>query len=292
MGALIEVNTDGLAKLAETVGGWFGWNARAIEHKAEAEAFAAVRKVDAENATNLARLQGEEQFANYILAREKRKMNNAISVVDLAQTQFTEGEQASDEPVNPDWLNRFFSIVENVSDAEMQQLWARILAGEVKKPKSYSLRTLEILRNITKEEAEQISDVSAFVVYGGMMCSEDFGINSRIIPLLDELGLICGEEMVRRYTITPNAPRNIVVDKSQLISLYSSSAIKVELKYYILTRAGREIFTLPTQPDTKGFVVNLVHHFKQYGLNKITLNHIEKWEGEKYYYIEDNAIEL
>ena len=31
MGALIEVNTDGLAKFAETVGGWFGWNARAIQ---------------------------------------------------------------------------------------------------------------------------------------------------------------------------------------------------------------------------------------------------------------------
>ena len=36
MGALIEVNTDGLAKFAEIVGGWLGWNARAIELNAEA----------------------------------------------------------------------------------------------------------------------------------------------------------------------------------------------------------------------------------------------------------------
>ena len=74
-------NTDGLAKLAETVGGWFGWNARAIEHNAEAEAYATVRKVDAENAATLIRLQGEEQVANYMLAREKRKMLNAQNVV-------------------------------------------------------------------------------------------------------------------------------------------------------------------------------------------------------------------
>ena len=75
-------NTDGLAKLAETVGGWFGWNARAIEHNAEAEAFATARKADAENAANPIRLQGEDQVANYLLAREKRKMLNAHNVIE------------------------------------------------------------------------------------------------------------------------------------------------------------------------------------------------------------------
>ena len=122
MGALVDINTDGLAKLDQIVGNWLGLEAIAIERNADANAFASVRKAEAENAAALIRLQGEEQVANYMLAREKRKMNNTISVVDLAQTQFTEGEQASDEPVNPDWLNRFFSIVEDVSDKDMQQL--------------------------------------------------------------------------------------------------------------------------------------------------------------------------
>ena len=175
MGALVDINTDGLAKFAEIVGGWLGLNARAIEHKAEAEAFAAVRKVDAENAAALARLQGEGQVANYILAREKRKMNNAIRVVELAQTQFAEEEQVSNEPVNSDWLNRFFSIVEDVSDAEMQQLWARILAGEIKRPKSYSLRTLELLKNLSPKEAEVINLASGYVMDNRHFCSNIFG---------------------------------------------------------------------------------------------------------------------
>ena len=78
--------------------------------------------MDAENAANLIRLQGEEQVANYIIAREKRKLNNVQSIVSMTQEQFIEGEKVSDEPVNPDWLNRFFSIVEDVSDSEMQKL--------------------------------------------------------------------------------------------------------------------------------------------------------------------------
>ena len=132
-------NTDGLAKLAQIVGNWLGLEARAIERNADAEAYATVRKIDAENAATLIRLQGEEQVANYMLAREKRKLNNVQNVIEQAQQHFVEGEQVSDEPVNQDWVNRFFTIVEDVSDVEMQQLWARILAGEVKKTKSYSI---------------------------------------------------------------------------------------------------------------------------------------------------------
>lgn len=284
-------NTDGLAKLAETVGGWFGWNARAIEHNAEAEAYATVRKVDAENAANLARLQGEEQVANYILAREKRKMNNAKSVVELAETQFAEGEQVSNEPVNQDWVNRFFTIVEDISDVEMQKLWARILAGEVKQPKSYSLRTLEILRNMTKEEAERITQVSPYVLYNGIICSEDFGINIEAQSFLDELGLVCGEEMIITYTISADSPQSILIDSSHFLNLYSSENIQVKLKYYTLTKAGKEIFTL-TSRDNSQFINDLASHFKKSKLSKITLNKIVEWEGTKYSYYKDKAVEL
>ena len=70
MGALIEINTDGLAKLAEIVGDWTGLNARGRERMADAEAYAEVRKVDTQNAIALARLEGEEQVARYIYMPE------------------------------------------------------------------------------------------------------------------------------------------------------------------------------------------------------------------------------
>lgn len=283
MGALIEVNTDGLAKLAETVGGWFGWNARAIEQNAEAEAYAAVRKVDAENAAALIKLQGEDQLYDYIIAREKRKMLNTQNVVKQAQQHFIEGEQVSDEPVNQDWINRFFTIVEDVSDAEMQQLWARILAGEVKNPKSYSLRTLEVLRNMTKEEAEQITKASQFVLYGGIICSEDFGINLDSQSFLDEIGLICGEEMLYKYSIPANCDQNIVIDKKHVLCLFASEDATVKLRHYTLTKAGKEIFTL-TDSDKTQFITDLANYYKKSKLDKISLHDIQSWDGASYTY--------
>ena len=281
MGALIEVNTDGLAKLAETVGGWFGWNARAIEHKAEAEAFAAVRKVDAENATNLARLQGEELVTNFILAREKRKMNNAISVVDLAQTQFTEGEKASDEPVNPDWLNRFFSIVEDVSDKDMQRLWAQILAGEVKRPNSYSLRTLELLRNISTKEAEVINRASKYLIDKVFLCADVFGADMFILSKMDELGVICGEQIAFTHVIYPDESRNINIGNTYCLIVHSNTEVKIPVKCFHLTTVGHEIFSLAKEDNLK-FALMLAKHFDREGVTKIELFKIIKSDGAKY----------
>lgn len=154
MGAIVEINTDGLAKLGETICYSLGLTAFGRKKMANAESYAAIKQAETNTQVQLLKLKGEEEIANYVLAKETRKMNNTKSVVEKAKSYFTEGESVSNEPVNSDWANRFFSIVEDISDETLHDIWGRILAGEVKRPNSYSLRTLELLRNITKEEAE------------------------------------------------------------------------------------------------------------------------------------------
>lgn len=103
-------------------------------------------------------------------------MSNLQQIVNQAKTQFTEGEQVSPEPVNKDWQNRFFSIAEDISDEEMQKLWANILAGEVKRPKSFSLRTLDVLRNLSKEEAELFTQANQFYLANNYICTEPLAL--------------------------------------------------------------------------------------------------------------------
>ena len=286
-------NTDGLAKLAETVGGWFGWNARAIEHNAEAEAYATVRKVDAENAAALIKLQGEDQLADYILAREKRKMNNVQSVVEQAQQHFVEGEQVSREPVNQDWVNRFFTIVEDVSDSEMQKLWAQILAGEIKRPKSYSLRTLELLRNLTIEEALDIQEASKYYINSVGLCSEQsFGVNINLQSKMDELGIICGENLISSFILSPNdEPWDLIIGKSRLIRIYPKDKVTIQLRHYTVTKIGKEIFALTDKNDL-AFALQLAHHLKIEQIAKIAIWKIDRWEDDIYFTTTDEYIEL
>ena len=70
--------------------------------------------------------------ARYIIEKETPKRENREKVAEKAQTIHIEGEKDEDKTIDTDWLNRFFGIVEDVSDEDMQDIWARILAGRRK----------------------------------------------------------------------------------------------------------------------------------------------------------------
>uniref|UniRef100_UPI004057B387 DUF2806 domain-containing protein n=1 Tax=Alistipes sp. TaxID=1872444 RepID=UPI004057B387 len=278
MGALVEINTDGLAKFAETVGGWLGWNARAIKLNAEAHAYetklnaeadanAIIQKSHAENIAVLDRKRSEEQLACYIYAREERKMNNVKNVVEQAQQHFTEGEQVSREAVDTDWLNRFFTVVEDVSDAEMQQLWGRILAGEIKHPKSYSLRTMETLRNMTKEEADLFVKATSYMINCDSILVETearLPIKEQII--LSDIGLVNNEILTKTYTITAeNNLSYFAIDRSFGIGIYNPHIPNIELNFAIksLSIVGKELVKLIDYKTSDVVYEHIVEKCKQ-----------------------------
>ena len=81
------------------------------------------------------------------------------AAIELAQE-----ESVASEPPDDDWVTRFFKYAQDVSSGQMQDLWGRILAGEIRRPGTYSLRTLDFVRNMTTAEAELLQDVGKFAV--------------------------------------------------------------------------------------------------------------------------------
>ena len=100
--------------------------------------------------------QGEVAIADIVSQRiqfqEEKRQANIGSVVRKAVVQLGSREVQEHE-VDHDWTARFFSDVQDVSSEEMQQLWAKILAGEVERPGSTSIKTLGILRNLNESTA-------------------------------------------------------------------------------------------------------------------------------------------
>lgn len=291
MGALIEVNTDGLAKLTETVGSWLGLSARAEKKMADAKAYAQIKQTETDHTVMLMKLQGEEQLANYIHARESRKMNNVQQIVEKTKTLFDNDEKVSEEPVSQDWLNRFMSTVEDISDNEMQYLWAKILAGEIKQPKSFSLKTLDVLRNIAKEEAEHITKMAKFTIDNMYICSEDFAMPLPERILMDELGIICGQELVRTYKVSPTIDCSILIGQEAVINLYSNEERNVKVSVYQLTKVGIEILKLISFENKDDFVNDLGKHFKKQGIERVAKNNIKK-EGNNFFQNRNTEVEI
>ena len=160
MGSLININGAPLEKLIDVMSKGFGvlYSPREIRKNADAKAYEIKVLEKAKLAADLKRTDKTSELEQKISARithqEAKRQQNIDNISYVAAKQLEHEETVSEEQVDEDWISRFFNISQDVSNEEMQTLWGRILAGEVKQPNSFSLRTLEILKNITHSEAE------------------------------------------------------------------------------------------------------------------------------------------
>jgi hypothetical protein len=221
--------------------------------------------------------------ARYIIEKETPKRENREKVAEKAQTIHIEGEKDEDKTIDTDWLNRFFGIVEDVSDEDMQDIWARILAGENKHPSSYSLRTLDVLRNMSKEEAKLFVDCTKFLCLGDkLLIEDDYGLSLDEQLLLTDIGLISNEDLQNTITVNPKGTMNIVVNKNHLLVFTNPTNNKKEIKIKDrqLTRVGKELLNLIDETDYLKAVDVIVKKLKGAAFDPIKLHKINYWTSD------------
>lgn len=87
--------------------------------------------------------------------QEQRRQRNIDAIANYAAKQLArDQESANDEPVEPDWMAEFLSQSQDISNEQMQALWGRILASEVRRPGFFSPRTLQLTKVLSRREAE------------------------------------------------------------------------------------------------------------------------------------------
>jgi hypothetical protein len=108
----------------------------------EALAKAAIKQVPSDPAIGERAL---EHFANDILGKQaNREKVFEYACEDLRADQPQQGGQpAQDTELDDDWLSGFYVFAEHASTERMQILFGKILAGEIRKPGSFSLYALD-----------------------------------------------------------------------------------------------------------------------------------------------------
>lgn len=153
------IDTSGLAKPLSKLVNLAGnvlkpWLIRA---EAQAEADAEVTKARGENRAARIRCKSEP-IQSLIWLRQQRNIEQII----LKAEQLVSDAQC-ENPVDEDWAANFFDHAQHVGDAEMQTLWAKILAGEVERGGSFSLRTLATVRQMQQADAHLFTKFCASV---------------------------------------------------------------------------------------------------------------------------------
>jgi uncharacterized repeat protein (TIGR03899 family) len=144
-----------------------------IRRKARAEGDALLIRADAEARAALVRQHGEHavqelelRASHRINVQELRRQQNIEAIVTGAARYLP--PSVSKEPVDEDWIYQFFNHCQDIGDAEMQSLWARLLAGEIAQPGRFSIRTLSLVRTLHK------SDVQLFTQFCGYIWDDSY----------------------------------------------------------------------------------------------------------------------
>ncbi len=220
-----------------------------------------------------------EEIANQNSRAEsiRREISISKAVIHAEEELAQDSQEPSAAKVSDDWLLRWRECAAGVSSDELQSLWGKVLAGEVKNPGRYSLRTLEFLRNLSQEEAKAIEKVSPFVVNDvvfrgdeALLASE--GVTFSLLLSLQELNIVSGVGALGLEITWPSLFQDrfqqALVSYGRILLVTHADATRtIKIQIYQLTGLGRQILRLGTFQANDAYLRSLGAAIKGQGFD-------------------------
>ena len=257
-----------------------------------------------------ATVQGEVTFGELMSQRiqfqEEKRLSNSATVIGQAADELGDKE-VQDHEIDHDWTARFFNDIQDVSTSETQMLYARILAGEVERPGSTSIKALSILRDLDQSTAvlfgtlrstcislsldgQTILDVRALSLGGdaSQNALREFGLSFDNLNILNEHGLIIPDYRSRHdIRMCISSPGTTDQGKPVLVRvpflfqnrywiLEPTKGRKAGAEYQVsgvaLTKAGRELSRVVECQPIPSYSEQLETFFKSQGFAMTEVN--------------------
>ena len=235
-----------------------------------------------------------------------REQINLDKVAEAAAEQIRQdtansgGEDEAEEvpPINEDWLNNFEKEANQKSTEEMQLLFGRILAGEIQRPSSFSIKTVRLISSLDSEVAQIFKRLCSLCVtlrvgqgwemlydarvvsLGGNAASnslKNYGMNFDQLNILQENGLIVADYNCQM-------PYPMCIAKNNSVSLPFCYAKKYwglvpslegqvfndfKLNGVALSRTGKELLKVVDIEEDEKYTAALQKYFKSLNLEMV-----------------------
>lgn len=200
------------------------------------------------------------------------------------ELQKDSSEPPQDSPQD-DWLLRWRECAAGVSSDELQQIWGKVLAGEVKSPGRFSLRTLEFLRNLSQAEAQAIERISPFVISGVLYRGDDEmlkaeGVSFSDLLAMQELGVLAGVDgLGLEITWNSDAPTSfqkaLTCHGALILATAQDAGSFIKLKICAVTAIGKQVLSLGSFSPNVKMVESVATAIKALGFDVQVGNYIQ-----------------
>lgn len=278
-------------------------DARLIEATADAGSLRTIADAQAEARRRLdvsANLDGgtleiqRDNITQRIEFQERKRQQNIVSVVHRAANELEDTTVANHQP-DPDWTARFFGVVQDVSSDDMQKIWARILAGEVQAPGATSLRTLDILKNMTKGDALLFEDVASYMIDGFMYNDADQSedrvpIDYGVLLHLQDCGLLNSGPFLSvnlNTAMSEHGWKGIYQDFVLIVQPTTKTVQTVAVPCVSLTNAGRELLKITDRHVRNDYLRAFARFLKTQGCRLLHSKIVERLPDGRFKYLKN-----
>ena len=268
MPGLSLINASGLTepastlvnKISNAIGRHFDPRQEVRMAEADAKADRIRRVSEAETDIEVAELRqrAAHRFAN----EEMTKQINMENITEKALLGLD--DNANPEAMENDWIMNFFDKCRMVSDDDMQQVWAGILAGEANNPGSFSRRTVNLVADLDKRDADlfkslcgfawMIEDVTPLVFDAYADMYNRNGITFESLGQLESLGLIryngIGGFEIHNFREKTSA---FYYGKPVVLEFPNDDDNKLSVGTTLLTQSGEELALICGSTPVEGF---------------------------------------
>ena len=265
--ANVDVKIDGTPALTETakgirsgcgtilqtlLGGHLAKiNSQSIREKAQAETDAiliskGLARLDEKG--KLAFIAPPEACAQFLMeARQQQYQANLAGCLEQAQIALEASSQEipSEPSIDPDVLGVWQDHAEKITGEYLQKLWGRILKEEIQKPGSFPVRVLNVIRNLSMEEAEIFTRVARTSLSGILLSDKKVDMIDKFVPrdkvavfnaidchIACHFSSLPKEIHLPGFTLTPTGKRLLAIPEIEPITPASLEKIFALVKLY------------------------------------------------------------
>lgn len=157
----------------------------------------------------------------------------------------------------------FLTSFGDISNEQMQNLWSKILAGEIKRPNTYSLRTLNTLKNITQQEAKLFEDISKF-----KMISRDFPFIVNDTDLLNKYNFSfekllllqdCGLMYIDGFVNLELHEGESIIYNDKAIAIFNGN---MNIRVFTFSETGKQLLNLIKDDSNFDYTLDIMKKWK------------------------------
>ena len=221
--------------------------------------------------------EAQQEETERLVANTLNTMLKADSIVDWSKVDL--------DQFNPEFRRRWIFEASNVSDATLQDLWGRLLAGEFESPGSVSNDTMSIARDLSKAIAEEFQtfcsaalcdlDGHPIIVVGcgnpGANSLEPYGLPYEVLMHLAHHRLIINEMDAATNIGAGSMPSVVAVRQQNLAWRLQWSNQTQEpstvrpMRGILFTPAGKELFAVVEKIPNPAYTAAMLKALEQSG---------------------------